>query len=118
MHYRGISNDAQVAAFAGNIRFADWHNVVFRWDFAFDAAVKIFMFEEDARIVVADGGFDQAFGVVGRGRANDFKTWVVDEPHLRILRMEGTAVDVSAARAAQDERRGRSPEIVRLRDHV
>src|SRR5579872_462485 len=32
--------------------------------------------------------------------------------------MKRTAVDVSAARAAQDERRGRSPEIVRLRDHV
>ena len=69
-------------------------------------------------IVVADGGLDQALGVVGRGRANDFQAGSVDEPHLGILRVEGAAVDVSAAGAAQNERRGRAPEVVRLRDHV
>ena len=98
--------------------FADGDDVVFRGDFAFDAAVEIFVLEEDAGIVVADGGFDEAFGVVGRGGADDFEAGIVDEPHLGILRVEGAAVDVSAAGAAQDERSGRAPEVVRFRDHV
>ena len=69
-------------------------------------------------IVVADGGFDQALGVVRRGWTDHFEAGVVDEPHLGILRVEWAAVDVSAAGAAKNERRGRSPEIVRLGDHV
>ena len=100
------------------LRFADGDDVIFRGNFAFDAAVEIFVLEEDAGIVVADGGFDQAFGVVGRGRADDFEAGIVDEPHLGILRVERTAVNVSAAGPAQDERSGRAPEVVRFRDHV
>jgi len=65
-----------------------------------------------------DGGFDQSFGVVGRGRANDFESGIVNEPHLGILRVEWTAVNVSAAGAAQHERGGRAPEVVRFRDHI
>src|SRR5579863_1711492 len=116
--HRGISNDAEVAAFADDVGFADGDDVIFGGDFAFDAAVEIFVLEEDAGVVVADGGFDEAFGVVGRGRADNFKAGIVDEPHLGILRMERAAVDVSAAGAAEDERGGRSPEVVRFRDHV
>src|SRR6202050_3514346 len=118
MDHGRISNDAQVAAFADDVRFADGDYVIFCRNFALDAAVEVFVFEEDARIIVADGGFDQPFGVVGRGRADDFEAGIVDEPHFGILRMEGAAVDVSAAGAAQDQRRGRAPEIMRLRDHV
>ena len=118
MDHRGVSDDAQVVAFASDARFADGDDVVIRGDFFFDAAVEIFVLEEDAGIVVADGGFDQALGVVGRGGADDFEAGIVDEPHLGILRVEGAAVDVSAAGAAQDERSGRAPEIVRLGDHV
>src|SRR5258708_28211126 len=40
------------------------------------------------------------------------------EPHLRMLRVKRAAVDVAAAGAAQDQRRGRSPQIVAFRDHV
>ena len=56
-----------------------------------------------------------SYGVAGQ---IDFQAGIVDEPHLWILRVEGAAVDVSAAGAAQDERRGRAPEVVRLGDHV
>jgi hypothetical protein len=58
------------------------------------------------------------FGVVGSRRANDFEAGIVDEPHLGILRVERATVDVSAAGSTQDERSGRAPEVVRLRDHV
>src|SRR4029077_7472154 len=114
----GVSNDAEVAAFADDVRFADRDDVIFRGDFAFDAAVEIFVLEENAGIVVTDGSFDQAFGVIGCCRANDFEARIVDEPHLGILRVERAAVDVSAAGPAQDEWRWRAPEVVRFRDHV
>src|SRR5580704_15026464 len=118
MHHRRISNDAEVATFADDVRFADGDDVILRGDFTLDAPIKIFVLEENARVVVADGGFDQAFGIVGRGRADYFQAGIVDEPHLGILRVEGAAVDVSAAGAAQNERSGRAPEVMRLRDHV
>src|SRR5271157_4933573 len=118
MNHRRISNDAEVAAFANKVGFADGDDVIFGGDFALDAAVEIFVLEENAGVVVADGGFDEAFGVVGRGGADDFEAGIVDEPHLGILRVEGAAVNVSATGAAQNERCGRTPEIVRFRDHV
>ena len=118
MDHRRVGDDAEVAAFANDVGFADGDDVIFGGDFAFDAAVEIFVLEEDAGIVVADGGFDQAFGVVGRGGADDFEARIVDKPHLGILRVERAAVDVSAAGASEDEGGGRAPEIVRFRDHV
>ena len=118
MDHGGVGDDGEVAAFADDICFADGDDVVIGGDFAFDAAIEIFVLEENAGIVVADGGFDEAFGVVGRGGANDFEAGIVDEPHLGILRVEGAAVDVSAAGAAQDERSGRAPEVVRFCNHV
>jgi hypothetical protein len=118
MHHCGIRDDAEISAFARHARFADWDDVIVGGDFFFDPAIEIFVLEEDAGIVVANGGFDQAFGVVGRGGADDFQARIVDEPHLGILRVEGAAVDISAAGTAKDERRGSSPEIVRFRDHV
>ena len=102
MHHRCISDDAEIAAFAGDVGFADGDDVIFCGDFSLDAAVEIFVLEEDARVVVADGSFDQTFGVVGRGRADDFQAGIVDEPHLGILRVERAAVNVAAAGAAQD----------------
>jgi len=98
----GIGDDAEVPALASDTRLANGDSVIFRRDFFFDAAVEIFVLEEDAGVVVADGGFDQAFGVVGSGGADYFQAGIVDEPHLGILGVEGAAVDVSAAGAAED----------------
>ena len=102
------------AAFANEICFADGDDVIFGGDFAFDAAVEIFVLEEDAGIVVADGGFDEALGVVGRGGADYFEAGIVDEPHFGILRVERAAVNVSAAGPPQDEWSRRAPEILSL----
>ena len=118
MNHRGIGNDAEIAALAGDSRFADGDHVISGGDFTLNAAVEIFVLEEDAGIVVSNGSFDQTFGVVGRGRANDLETGIVNEPHFGILRVEWAAVNVSAAGAAQDERGGRAPEVMSLRDHV
>src|ERR1700683_1770810 len=118
MDHRGVGDEAEVVTFAREVRFADGDDVILGGNFALDAAIKIFVLEEDAGIVIPNGGFDQAFGVVGRGRANDFETGIVDEPHFGILRVERAAVDVSAARAAQNERRGCAPQVMRFCDHV
>src|SRR5580698_1219693 len=114
----GVGNNAEIAAFAGDARFANGNNIVFGGDFSLDAAVKILVLEKDAGIVVADGGLNQAFRIVRRGGADDFEARVMDEPHFGILRMKRAAVDVSAAGAAQNQRRGRTPEIMSFRDHV
>ena len=116
--HRCVGDHAEVAAFADNVRFADGNDVVPSGNFAFDAAVEIFVLEEDAGIVVAYRGLDESLGVVGRGRADDLEAGIVDEPHLWVLRVERTAVNVSTAWAAEDKRSGRAPEVVRLRDHV
>src|ERR1700720_1517631 len=116
MDHGGVSDDAKVAAFADDIRFTDRDDVIFRRDFALDAAVKIFVLEKNAGIVVADSGFDQAFGIVRSGRTDNFEAGIVDEPHLGVLRMERAAVNVSAAGAAENEWGGRAPEVVRFCD--
>ncbi len=118
VHHGRISNDAEVATFAGDARLAQRHDVIFRRNFFFDAAIKIFVLEEDDRIVVADRRFDQTLGVVGAGRANHFQAGRVHEPHLRILRVKRAAVNIAAAGSANHQRRGRAPAIVSLGNHV
>ena len=72
MHHGRISDDAQVAAGTSYAGFTERNNVVVVRDILFDPAIEIFVLEEDDRIVVADGGFDQALGIVCGGRADDF----------------------------------------------
>src|ERR1700677_1695938 len=116
--HRCVGDHAEVAAFADNVRFADGNDVVPSGNFTLDTPIKIFVLKKYAGVIIADCGFDQALGVVGRGRANHLEAGIVDEPHLGILRVERTAVNVSTAWAAEDKRRERAPEVVRLRDHV
>ena len=47
VHHGRIGDDAEVAAFAGDAGLADRHNVVVRGNFVFNAAVEIFVLEED-----------------------------------------------------------------------
>src|SRR6185437_12297662 len=116
--HSGIGDDAEVPAIPCDTRLPDGDYIIVLRHFFFYATVEIFVFEKDAGIIVANGGFDQAFGVIGGGWADDLQAGIVDEPHLGILRVEGAAVDVSTAGAAQDERGWRAPEIVSLGHHV
>src|SRR5579872_4961236 len=118
MDHGRISNHAEVSSFSSEARFSDWDYVIVCGDFFFNPAVEIFVFEEHAGIVVANRSFDQALRVVGCGRTDYLEPGIVDEPHFGILRVEGATVDVSAAGAAQDERSGGTPEVMRLGDHV
>ena len=97
---------------------ADRHGVVVFRHIFFDAAIKKLVLEEEDRVVVADGGLDQPFGITGRGRRDNFHSRRVDKMHLGILRVERPAVHAAAAGSAQDERSRRAPAIMRLGHHV
>ncbi len=43
------------------------------------------MLQEDDGVVVANGGFHQALGVVGCGRMHNFQTWYLGVPHFQAL---------------------------------
>jgi len=118
VHHCGIGDDAQVAAGAGDAGLAQRNDVVIGGNFFFDAPVKIFVLEEDDRIVVANGGLDEAFGIVGGGGADDFQARSVHEVHFGILRMKRAAMHVAAAGTADHERSGRAPSVVGFGDHV
>jgi len=51
VHHRRISNDAEVATFADDVRFADGDDVILRRDFTLDAPIKIFVLEENAELM-------------------------------------------------------------------
>src|SRR5437763_13651145 len=107
-----------MAALAGNSRFTDGDNVIICRYIVLYSAVEILVLEEDNGIIVADSRFDQPFRIVSAGRADDFQAGHMDKPHFRILRVKWAAMNVSAARAPNHERRGRTPTIVRLGHHI
>ena len=118
MHHGSVSNHAEVTARAHHTGLPERNNIVVFRDFSFDAAIEIFVLEEDNGIVVADGGFNQPLSVVRRRGANDFQSGIVHKPHFRILRMKWAAVHAASAWATHHQRRGRTPQIMRLRHHV
>jgi len=59
---------------------ADGDDVILRGNFAFYAAVEILCSKKMHGLLSRDGGFDQAFGVVGRGWANDFQSGLWTNP--------------------------------------
>src|SRR5271168_1984397 len=71
VHHGRIRDDGQVLSLAAHDSFAQRHGVIALWKLFLDAAVKKFVLEEQHRVVVANGGFKQPFGVVGRGGIHD-----------------------------------------------
>ena len=63
----------EVFALALHICFADGHDIVIIqfWQIA-TGEVEHFMFEKEHRVVVANGRFEQTFGIVGGGGRDDF----------------------------------------------
>ena len=108
MHHGGISDDAKVMTFADNARLAQGYNVIVSGNFILNSPIKIFVLEENNRIVIADRRLDQAFGVVGAGGANYLQARRMNEPHLRVLGMKRTTMDVAAARSPNHQRRRRA----------
>src|ERR1700723_3178713 len=118
VEHRRVSDHAEMMAFACDSRLADWNHVILIGNFIFNSSIEIFVLEKNHGILIADRGLDQSLGVVCGCWANDFQSGGVHKPHLRILRMKWAAMPVAAARAAQHQRSGRSPAIMRRTDHV
>src|SRR5690349_10462672 len=118
MHHGGVGDHTQVAPVAGYARLAQRHDVVFRRNFFLDTSVKILVLEKNNRVVIADRGLDQALGIVGAGRTDNFYARNVHEPHLRILRVIRSAVNIAAAGTADNDWGRRAPTIVRFGNHI
>src|SRR6202030_1679755 len=69
-------------------------------------------------IVVADRGFQEAFGVVGGRRVNDFQAGRVHEIHFRIRGMKRAAMNAASRWPPQHHWHGRAPAIVGFGDEV
>src|SRR6185295_4845734 len=80
-------------------------------DLLLDAAVKALVLEEEAGIVVADAGLDQALRVGRRRRRDDLDARRVGEPHLDVPRMEGTGPQAPAPRAPERDRHPLPPPV-------
>src|SRR5579872_4179123 len=118
VQHGGVGDDAQVTTWPRHARLAQRHDVILRRQVLLDAPVKHFVLEENDRVVVANGGFDQPFGIVSRARADHLETGGVHEVHFRVLRMERAAVNAPAAGPPDHDRSGRAPAVVRLGQHV
>src|ERR1700682_4306737 len=99
-------------------RLSERDDVIVVWNFFLDSSIQIFVLEKDHGIVVANRGFDESFGIVGRCRTNDLQSGRVHEPHLRILRVEWPTMQIAAAWATNHQRSGRSPAVMRRRYHI
>src|SRR4029077_16710015 len=97
---------------------AERNDVIFGRNFFLDATVEIFVLEKEHRIVVSYRSFDQPLGIIGTCRTDHFQPGRVHKPHLGILRVKRTPMDVAPAGAADDEWRRRAPAVMGLSDHI
>src|SRR5437588_9025772 len=114
MHHGRIGDDAQIAARPANDGLADRHGVVALRQLLFDATVEEFMLKEEHGIIIANGGFEQPFGIVSRGGIDHLQPRRMHEVHFWIGGMKRAAVHTSARGSANNDGHRRAPAIVRL----
>ena len=96
-HEQG-SHNRDVLSGSAHRRFPDRHDVLFVGHLAFGAdgtffaagpfgAVEKLVFKKEHRVVIADGRFEQPFGVVGCGRGDHLQPGHMGKKGLRALRM-------------------------------
>src|SRR5882672_1466746 len=91
--------------FAGDRRLADRDGVLAFRNFPFRRPIDALRLHEDDRVVLADGGDQQALRVDRIGRTDDLKTRSVDEERLRRLRVVVASLDPAAHGRADHHRR-------------
>src|SRR5438128_469117 len=122
-HRGPIGDDGQVLPLASQPRLADGsEDLLLLQQRLLDPPVQPFVLEVDDRIVVPDGGLDQALRVPRGGGIDDLQARRVKEGRLRVLRMERTAPHVAATGAAHDHRGRETGAVARggdvVREHV
>ena len=111
-YLRTIGDDRQVVTAVDHLRFADWHHIVAGGHIALQRTIKRFGLKIDHRVVVADGGQHQPFGVGGGGRRNHFQAGAMDKPGFGVLAVEGAGTNPAIARCANYPRYRSLPAVV------
>ena len=94
-----------------DVGLADRDDVVLVRQVFLDAPVEVLVLDEEHRVVVADGGLEQALGVVRRRRRDDLEARAVHEHGLGVQRVVRPAVHAAAGRAAHDDRAGAADAV-------
>ncbi|MNN84601.1 hypothetical protein D3C81_2017820 [compost metagenome] len=100
MQRQTVPDHRNIAAFAQQIRFTNRHRVVTLWDLFLDQLVAFLVLEEQHRIRVAHGRFQQTFGIIRRIRSHNLQPGRTKENRFRALRMVQSAEDTAADRRA------------------
>ena len=104
LHHAAGGDDGDVAAFALDVGDAQRNGVIFLRHRALQP-VHHLVFEKHHRVVVADGRFQQALGVVGRRRHHHLQSGNVAEPGVQRLRMLRGRAARGAQRGSHHQRR-------------
>ena len=76
------------------------------------------MFQVEHRIVIANGCFEQSFGIIGCRGNDDLDTRSMEEPGFRAGRVEWPALDASARGTTNDHRDRHTSAPVHLICHI
>ena len=98
-----MRNNRQVGAFLQNIGDAKFDDVFFIWDFPL-LAVEKGVFHDKDRVIVADCGFHEPFGVVGIGRTDDLQTGVIGHHVFWCVRVSCPNASATIGRTADYDR--------------
>ena len=104
MHHESISYYADILPFYFNVRLAYRDGVVTIGDLATHEAICALVLEEDDRVVVADGGLEQALGVVWSGGGDDLESRGVGEEGLDALRVVERSANAAALGSSEHHR--------------
>ena len=100
--HRAVGHERDVVSLASRRRDADRHDLVAFRHWTPGASVQVLVLEVHDRIVIADGGFQQSFRVVGGRRRHDLQPRTMDEPRFGVLRVIQAPADITATRRAHD----------------
>ena len=104
MHRQPVADHRYVGTGALDVRRADGQGVFPIRHLAAHQAVGLLVLQEDHRVVVANGRFEQALGLVGRGRGDHDQAWGVEKQGFHVLRVKQAAADAAAVGDADGHR--------------
>ncbi len=109
VQHQAVADKGQVVARALDVRLADWDEEVALGHLALDRPVQLLVFQEQHRVGAAQGGAEQARGVVGRARRDDVQARHVAEKGLDRLGMIQRAADAAPVRRPNHHRHAELP---------
>ena len=103
LHHAAISNDGAVSTFALHVGHTQRNGVLLLGHHALGAVQGLLLQEHDG-VVVTDGGFQQALGVIGRGGDDHLQAGEVGQTGLKALGVLGGGAGAGTGGGAHDQR--------------